>query len=157
MNRRQEAVFVISVAARLSGMHPQTLRIYERRGLVSPYRTEGGTRRYSQRDIDRLLLISELTSAGLNLEGVKMVMKLQDEISDIRNRERKARRQRQVLTGAVTRAAQLEAENERLRAKIRELDDHLGAVAGELEGLRRIYYQKFPPPGDHRAKPKSLQ
>ena len=93
MSRRREAVFVISVAARLSGMHPQTLRIYERRGLVSPYRTEGGTRRYSQEDIDRLLLISELTSAGLNLEGVKMVMELQEEISAIRREQRRRRRQ----------------------------------------------------------------
>lgn len=148
MSRRREAVFVISVAARLSGMHPQTLRIYERRGLVSPYRTEGGTRRYSQEDIDRLLLISELTSAGLNLEGVKMVMELQNEISVMQDEERRARRQREILAGAVSRAAQLEAENERLRAKIRELDDRLGAVAGELEGLRRIYYQKIPPPDD---------
>ena len=148
MSRQREAVFVISVAARLSGMHPQTLRIYERRGLVSPYRTEGGTRRYSQADIDRLLLISELTSAGLNLEGVKMVMELQEEVTAIRREERKSRRQRELLAGAVGRAAQLETENERLRAKIRELDDRLGAVSGELEGLRRIYYQRFPPPGN---------
>lgn len=146
MSRRQEAVFVISVAARLSGMHPQTLRIYERRGLVAPYRTEGGTRRYSQQDIDRLLLISELTSAGLNLEGVRMVIELQDEISAMRKEQRRGRRHQEILASTAGRAAQLEAENERLRAKIRELDDRLGAVSGELEGLRRIYYQNFPDP-----------
>ena len=146
MSRRQEAVFVISVAARLSGMHPQTLRIYERRGLVAPYRTEGGTRRYSQQDINRLLLISELTSAGLNLEGVRMVIELQDEISAMRKEHKRSRRQRELLASTAGRAAQLEAENERLRAKIRELDDRLGAVSGELEGLRRIYYQDFPGP-----------
>lgn len=147
MSSQREAVFVISVAARLSGMHPQTLRIYERRGLVSPYRTEGGTRRYSQEDIDRLLLISELTSAGLNLEGVRMVMELQDEISAIRREQKRRRHQTEILAGAAGRAAQLQVENERLRAKVRELDDRLRAVSGELEGLRRIYYQRFPEQG----------
>ena len=151
MSSRQEAVFVISVAARLSGMHPQTLRIYERRGLVAPYRTEGGTRRYSQQDIERLLLIAELTSAGLNLEGVKMVIALQNELSAIRKEQQRRRRQRELLASTAGRAAQLETENERLRTKIRELDDRLGAVSGELEGLRRIYYQSLPDRGaaDH--------
>lgn len=151
MSSRQEAVFVISVAARLSGMHPQTLRIYERRGLVAPYRTEGGTRRYSQQDIERLLLIAELTSAGLNLEGVRMVIELQNELSAIRKEQQRRRRQRELLASTAGRAAQLETENERLRAKIRELDDRLGAVSGELEGLRRIYYQSLPDRGaaDH--------
>ena len=151
MSSRQEAVFVISVAARLSGMHPQTLRIYERRGLVAPYRTEGGTRRYSQQDIERLLLIAELTSAGLNLEGVKMVIALQKELSAIRKEQQRRRRHRELLASTAGRAAQLETENERLRTKIRELDDRLGAVSGELEGLRRIYYQSLPDRGaaDH--------
>jgi MerR family transcriptional regulator/heat shock protein HspR len=76
----RRAVFVISVAAELAGMHPQTLRIYERKGLIEPYRTPGGTRRYSQADIDRLSLIQELTEQGLNLEGVKRVMALQAKI-----------------------------------------------------------------------------
>lgn len=148
MTSRQEAVFVISVAARLSGMHPQTLRIYERRGLVAPYRTQGGTRRYSQQDIERLHLIGELTSAGLNLEGVKMVIELQAELSALRKEQERRRRQRDVLAATAGRAAQLEAENERLRSKIRELDDRLGAVSGELEGLRRIYYRNLPDPSD---------
>ena len=74
-----KAVFVISVAAELSGMHPQTLRIYERKGLIDPFRTPGGTRRYSQEDIERLQLIQELTNQGLNLEGVKRVLALQEE------------------------------------------------------------------------------
>lgn len=83
--RRTRAVFVISVAAQLSGMHPQTLRIYERKGLIEPYRTPGGTRRYSQEDIDRLKLIQELTSKGLNLEGVKQVIGLQNEVLRLRS------------------------------------------------------------------------
>ena len=78
------AVFVISVAAELAGMHPQTLRIYERRGLIDPYRTPGGTRRYSREDIERLNLIQTLTSQGLNLEGVKQVLDLQTEVQRLR-------------------------------------------------------------------------
>ncbi len=78
--RSENAVFVISVAAELAGMHPQTLRIYERKGLIDPYRTPGGTRRYSQEDIDKLSLIQELTEQGLNLEGARRVMDLQNRI-----------------------------------------------------------------------------
>lgn len=80
MAKREGAVYVISVAAELAGVHPQTLRIYERRGLIQPYRTPGGTRRYSQDDIDRLALIQELTDQGLNLEGVKRVLDLRERI-----------------------------------------------------------------------------
>jgi MerR family transcriptional regulator/heat shock protein HspR len=64
------AVYVISVAAELTGVHPQTLRIYERKGLLDPARTIGGSRRYSERDIARLRRINELTAEGLNLAGV---------------------------------------------------------------------------------------
>jgi MerR family transcriptional regulator/heat shock protein HspR len=71
------AVYVISVAAELAGVHPQTLRIYERKGLVDPARTGGGSRRYSERDIQRLRRIQELTNAGLNLEGVRRVIELE--------------------------------------------------------------------------------
>ena len=75
-----QALFVISVAAELAGVHPQTLRIYERRGLIMPYRTPGGTRRYSQEDLNRLALIQELTEQGLNLEGVKKVLELRERV-----------------------------------------------------------------------------
>jgi MerR family transcriptional regulator/heat shock protein HspR len=74
------AVYVISVAAELSGMHPQTLRIYERKGLLDPARTDGGSRRYSQDDIERLRRIQELTNSGIGLEGVKRIMALETEI-----------------------------------------------------------------------------
>ncbi|HMC80107.1 MAG TPA: MerR family transcriptional regulator, partial [Acidimicrobiia bacterium] len=67
------ALYVISVAAELAGVHPQTLRIYERKGLVDPARTGGGSRRYSEDDIERLRLIQDLTNQGLNLAGVKRV------------------------------------------------------------------------------------
>jgi MerR family transcriptional regulator/heat shock protein HspR len=77
MTQKRDAVYIISVAAELVGMHPQTLRVYERRGLVDPYRTPGGTRRYSQHDLDRLLLIQELSNEGVNLEGIKRILRLQ--------------------------------------------------------------------------------
>jgi MerR family transcriptional regulator, heat shock protein HspR len=86
MNTRSQhhAVYVISVAAELAGMHPQTLRIYERRGLVQPARTQGGNRRYSDVDIDRLRKISELAAEGMNLEGIRRVMQLEAEIDRLR-------------------------------------------------------------------------
>ena len=77
--RTSQAVYVISVAAELAGVHPQTLRIYERKGLVDPARTGGGSRRYSDDDIELLRRIQELTSDGLNLEGVKRVLELEAE------------------------------------------------------------------------------
>ncbi len=80
MRSRDHAVYVISVAAELAGMHPQTLRIYERRGLVQPARTQGGNRRYSDIDIDRLRRISELAAEGMNLEGIRRVMSLELEV-----------------------------------------------------------------------------
>lgn len=74
------AVYVISVAAELAGLHAQTLRIYERKGLLEPSRTPGGSRRYSERDIQRLSRISELTEEGLNLAGVRRVLELEAEV-----------------------------------------------------------------------------
>jgi MerR family transcriptional regulator/heat shock protein HspR len=78
------AVYVISVAAELAGLHPQTLRIYERRGLVDPARTGGGSRRYSDDDIQQLRRIQELTSEGLNLAGVQRVLELEAELAALR-------------------------------------------------------------------------
>jgi MerR family transcriptional regulator/heat shock protein HspR len=84
MRSRDHAVYVISVAAELAGMHPQTLRIYERRGLVQPARTQGGNRRYSDIDIDRLRRISDLAAEGMNLEGIRRVMALEHEVDRLR-------------------------------------------------------------------------
>ena len=82
--RQERAVYIISVAAELAGMHPQTLRIYERKGLLRPARTAGNTRRYSDRDIDRLREIQELTQLGVNLAGVKKIMEMQKKLERIR-------------------------------------------------------------------------
>lgn len=83
------AVYIISVAAELAGVHPQTLRFYERRGLLSPKRTSGNTRRYSERDIERLQMIQDLTQRrGVNLAGAKLIMEMQLELERLRRRTR---------------------------------------------------------------------
>lgn len=90
---RERAVYIISVAAELAGVHPQTLRIYERKGLVRPARTAGNTRRYSEDDIDLLRTIQELTQAGVNLAGVKRILKLQAEVERLRREAEEAHRE----------------------------------------------------------------
>jgi MerR family transcriptional regulator/heat shock protein HspR len=92
MTRSSDAVYIISVAAEIVGMHPQTLRVYERKGLVDPYRTPGGTRRYSQVDLERLLLIQELSNAGVNLEGIKRIIALQSDNTRLRSQVNRLRR-----------------------------------------------------------------
>jgi MerR family transcriptional regulator/heat shock protein HspR len=96
----KRGLYVISVAAELAGVHPQTLRIYERRGLLDPARTGGGSRRYSERDIEQLRRIQDLTSAGLNLAGVKAVMELEQELTRLR---RELERTRQEAREAIER------------------------------------------------------
>src|SRR6478609_2450442 len=76
----ERALYVISVAAELAGVHQQTLRIYERKGLVSPHRTSGGSRRYSDRDIALLRRIQDLTNEGVSLAGVRRILELEDEL-----------------------------------------------------------------------------
>ena len=92
MQKKTSAVYIISVAAELSGMHPQTLRIYERKGLIEPYRTPGGTRRYSEEDLERLGLIQELTSVGVNLEGVRRILQLREDNRRLRAQVNRLRR-----------------------------------------------------------------
>jgi len=98
MREHHQAVYVISVAAELAGVHPQTLRIYERRGLLTPARTTGGNRRYSDADIARLRRIAELASTGMNLEGIKHVMSLEEEVVRLRH---EVNEMRQALIEAV--------------------------------------------------------
>lgn len=102
MADRVRGVYMISVAAELAGMHPQTLRIYETRGLVTPKRSSGNTRLYSQEDVDRLRRVQELTTElGMNLAGVERVFELELELEATRRRlaqlERRAQRARQEL------------------------------------------------------------
>ena len=78
-----KAIYFISVASTLSGIHPQTIRTYEEKGLIKPYRTGGGTRRYSQEDIDKLIQIQNLSQRGINLDGIKIIYEMRDRISDL--------------------------------------------------------------------------
>ncbi|MGE5461624.1 MAG: heat shock protein transcriptional repressor HspR [Solirubrobacterales bacterium] len=85
----ERALYIISVAAELAGVHPQTLRIYERKGLLRPKRTSGNTRRYSERDIERLRMIQELTQdEGVNLAGVKRIIQMQRDLERMHQRIR---------------------------------------------------------------------
>jgi MerR family transcriptional regulator, heat shock protein HspR len=112
--RDERAVYIISVAAELAGVHPQTLRIYERKGLLSPARTPGNTRRYSERDLERLRAIQRLTQdRGVNLAGVRMIVELEDEVDRLRGE-----------------AERLAAELERSRGGVRRAFDHLERSSG---------------------------
>ena len=91
-DRFHRAVYVISVAAELAGVHPQTLRIYERKGLLAPARTAGGSRRYSDADLALLERIAELTEEGLNLAGVQRVLELERTVAELEAQLDSARR-----------------------------------------------------------------
>ena len=111
---RDQGVYMISVAAELAGMHPQTLRIYETRGLITPKRSPKNTRLYSQQDVDRLRRIQELTSElGMNLAGVERVFELEEEMDRMRRRMRNLERHAQRVQG------QLEKEIERVRRSLK--------------------------------------
>jgi MerR family transcriptional regulator/heat shock protein HspR len=84
MRHDERALYIISVAAELAGVHPQTLRIYERKGLIEPARTQGRSRRYSERDVALLRRIQELTNEGVSLAGVKKILELEVELEDAR-------------------------------------------------------------------------
>jgi MerR family transcriptional regulator/heat shock protein HspR len=86
MDQRDRALYIISVAAELAGVHAQTLRIYERKGLIEPSRTQGGSRRYSDRDIALLRRIQELTTEGVSLAGVRKILELEADLDDARDR-----------------------------------------------------------------------
>ncbi len=104
--REERAVYIISVAAELAGVHPQTLRIYERKGLVQPKRTSGNTRRYSDRDIETLRQIQDLTQdRGVNLAGVKMIIQMQAELAALRHRSEELEEQLRVSRRAARRAS----------------------------------------------------
>jgi MerR family transcriptional regulator/heat shock protein HspR len=89
--REDRGVYIISVAAELVGVHPQTLRIYERKGLLSPSRTRGNTRRYSDQDIRKLKTIQRLTQEGVSLAGVQMIIDMENQLEELEGRMREMR------------------------------------------------------------------
>lgn len=104
--RTPVAVFVISVAAELADMHPQTLRSYEKKGLLSPSRTPGGTRRYSQEDIEQLLIIQELSDRGLNSVGIKLVLGLREQVQQLTQENQRLRKRFAQLRADLPKAEQ---------------------------------------------------
>jgi MerR family transcriptional regulator, heat shock protein HspR len=117
----EAAVYVISVAAELSGLHPQTLRTYERMGLITPGRTVGGGRRYSLHDVELLRLIAELTSAGIGIEGVRRILKLESQVAALCARNLELETELALTKAALVSAAaglRSEAQRDRLPAVI---------------------------------------
>jgi MerR family transcriptional regulator/heat shock protein HspR len=127
----RRGVYMISVAAELAGMHPQTLRIYESRGLITPKRSAGKTRLYSHEDVERLRRIQELTSKlGMNLAGVEKVFELEEELEKMRTRM------------------------DRLQAKTTELEQEM---ADEIERVKRQFRAeivRYEPPGSALTRPR---
>ena len=124
-DRSERAVYIISVAAELAGVHPQTLRIYERKGLLNPARTSGNTRRYSDRDIARLQSIQRLTQEhGINLAGVEMILDMEGELEKMRSRMAEMSRE-------------LERSRKRLKEQLDRLSERGGAIVprSSLQGL----------------------
>jgi MerR family transcriptional regulator/heat shock protein HspR len=122
--QRDQGVYMISVAAELAGMHPQTLRIYEARGLITPKRSAGKTRLYSQEDVDRLRRIQELTSEmGMNLAGVEKVFELEEELEKMR------------------------ARMARLQSKTEELEVEMAEELDRVKRSFRAELVRYEPPG----------
>jgi MerR family transcriptional regulator/heat shock protein HspR len=95
----EQGVFMISVAAELAEMHPQTLRMYEQRGLIAPKRSPKNTRLYSQRDVERLRRIQEMTAEGLNLVGVEIVLALEEQVQRLKRRVKDLEERREANAG----------------------------------------------------------
>ena len=81
-----KAIYFISVASTLSGIHQQTIRTYEQKGLIKPFRTGGGTRQYSQKDVDRLIQIQNLSQRGINLDGIKIIYEMKEKIEELQDK-----------------------------------------------------------------------
>lgn len=125
--RSDSAVYVISVMADLAGVHPQTLRMYERKGLLEPKRTAGNSRRYSDRDVAQLQRIQELTEAGVNLAGVRIIVDL----------ERRLEHMEAKLERANRRAAEAEARLSEQRSQSRGVLVRMSDVRNIFESGRR--------------------
>jgi MerR family transcriptional regulator/heat shock protein HspR len=141
-----QAIYVISVAAELAGVHPQTLRIYERKGLLRPERTAGNTRRYSERDIQRLRRIQELTNEGLNLAGVMRVMELELELERVKDQRNRAQAHAELLEAQIADALDARAALAMVPFRdVRRMRRALKSDALDEAGRRRTFAA---PPAD---------
>lgn len=141
-----QAIYIISVAAELAGVHPQTLRIYERKGLVQPKRTQGNTRRYSERDIARLRKIQELTQDGVNLAGVMRIMELEREIERLEDKHARALQELQTLEHQINEAIDARERTALVPFKdVRRVRRAMKSDAIERAGRRRTF--PSPPAG----------
>jgi len=131
-NAQMRAVYIISVAAELAGVHPQTLRIYERKGLLEPARTTGGSRRYSQADIDHLRRIQDLTDEGLNLAGVKKVLALEAHIAALESA---------LIQSRVEMSVAVEETHRSYRRDLVSLRQSVAPFGDAAEVLRRLSQQ----------------
>ena len=108
-NEDSKAIYFISVASTLSGIHQQTIRTYEQKGLIKPFRTGGGTRRYSQEDVDRLIQIQNLSQRGINLDGIKIIYEMKEKIEEL---------QRKIIS------LESEISNQKTESKTKEKEIH---------------------------------
>lgn len=146
----ERAMYVISIAAELAGVHPQTLRVYERKGLLRPQRTQGNSRRYSERDIELLKKIQELTQEGINLAGVERIIDLERRVEELERSRQEALAQVDALEREMS-----EAINGRNRMALVPLKDvrrvrrAMKSDFVERAGMRRT----FPAPPVQQAQP----
>lgn len=146
-------IYVISIAAELAGVHPQTLRLYERKGLVQPGRTSGNSRRYSEQDIEVLRRIQELTNEGLNLAGVMRVMELEEELADTLERHGRLLQELEELREQVRQVvAAQEAGSLVLFRDVRRVRRAMKADAVDRGSTRRSPFVVPPGPGEEQMR-----
>ena len=123
-----KAIYFISVASTLSGIHQQTIRTYEQKGLIKPFRTGGGTRRYSQEDIDRLIQIQNLSQRGINLDGIKIIYEMKEKIEDL---------QRKIIS------LESEISNQKSESKTKEKEIHQSYKNEIVKKTEKTIRRKF--------------
>jgi MerR family transcriptional regulator/heat shock protein HspR len=123
-----KAIYFISVASTLSGIHQQTIRTYEQKGLIKPFRTGGGTRRYSQEDVDRLIQIQNLSQRGINLDGIKIIYEMKEKIEEL---------QRKIIS------LESEISNQKTESKTKEKEIHQSYKNEIVKKTKKTIRRKF--------------
>lgn len=148
-----QPMYVISIAAELAGVHPQTLRVYERKGIVSPQRTEGNSRRYSERDIQILRRVQELSNEGINLAGVMRIMELEQQMHSLKRRHARLNEQMEDLQDQLQQA--IEARDSSAMVPLRDMRRIRRAMKADLiEQVVRDNPFAVPPISDTDQDPR---